>query len=72
MLGLVQPGLNYLNLDEPSRVRLLLTELGTSRPLSSHYLAYSPETESELAILGATAEAHRRYGRAAVPHYVIS
>ena len=72
MLGLVQPGLHYLNLDEPSRVRLLLTELGTARPLSSPYLAYSPETESELSILRATAETHRRYGRAAVPHYVIS
>jgi phosphoenolpyruvate carboxylase len=72
MLGLVQPGLNYWNLEEPDRVRLLLTELGTARPLLSPYLAYSPETESELAILRATAEAHRRYGRAAVPHYVIS
>jgi phosphoenolpyruvate carboxylase len=72
MLGLVQPGLNYTRLGEPERVRLLLTELGTARPLSSPHLAYSPETESELAILRAAAEAHRRYGRAAVPHYVIS
>ncbi|HTT79790.1 MAG TPA: phosphoenolpyruvate carboxylase [Stellaceae bacterium] len=72
MLSAVQPGLNYANLDEPGRVRLLLAELGTARPLSSPYLSYSPETESELAISRATAEAHRRYGRAAVPHYVIS
>jgi phosphoenolpyruvate carboxylase len=72
MLGLVQPGLSYAGLGEPERIRLLLTELGTARPLSSPYLAYSAETASELAILRATAEAHRRYGPAAVPHYVIS
>ncbi|HTV89964.1 MAG TPA: phosphoenolpyruvate carboxylase [Stellaceae bacterium] len=72
MLGLVQPGLSYANLDESGRVRLLLSELGTARPLSSPYFTYSPETEGELAILRAAAEAHRRYGRAAVPHYVIS
>ena len=41
-------------------------------PLASAFLSYSAETESELAILRATAEAHRRYGRDAVRHYVIS
>jgi len=72
MLGLVQPGLDYAGLAEPERIRLLLAELGTARPLASAFLSYSAETTSELAILNATAEAHRRYGRAAVPHYVIS
>jgi phosphoenolpyruvate carboxylase len=72
MLGLVQPGLDYAGLAEPERTRLLLAELGTARPLASAFLSYSAETASELAILNATAEAHRRYGRAAVPHYVIS
>jgi phosphoenolpyruvate carboxylase len=72
MLALVQPGLDYAGLAEPERVRLLLTELATARPLASAFLSYSAETESELAILRATAEAHRRYGRDAVPHYVIS
>jgi phosphoenolpyruvate carboxylase len=72
MLGLVQPGLSYAGLAEPERIRLLLAELGTARPLASPFLAYSPETAGELAILRAAAEAHRRYGRAAVPHYVIS
>jgi phosphoenolpyruvate carboxylase len=72
MLGLVQPGLAYTDLGEPERIRLLLTELGTARPLASPFLAYSEETAGELAILRATAEAHRRYGPAAVPHYVIS
>src|ERR1700730_12740332 len=72
MLGLVQPGLDYAGLAEPERIRLLLAELGTARPLASAFLSYSAETASELAILNATAEAHRRYGRDAVPHYVIS
>jgi phosphoenolpyruvate carboxylase len=72
MFGLVQPGLDYLDLAEPERIRLLLAELTTARPLSSPYLSYSPETTSELGILRATAEAHRRYGLASVPHYVIS
>ena len=72
MLGLVQPGLDYAALAEPERIRLLLTELATARPLSSPFLSYSAETESEVAILRATAEAHRRYGPSSVPHYVIS
>jgi phosphoenolpyruvate carboxylase len=72
MLGLVQPGLDYAGLAEPERIRLLLAELHTARPLASAYLCYSDETASELAILRATAEAHRRYGPASVPHYVIS
>ncbi len=72
MLGLVQPGLSYAALGEPERIRLLLNELGTARPLASPFFEYSPETASELAILRATAEAHRRYGPQSVPHYVIS
>ena len=72
MLSLVQPDLDYTGLAEPERIRLLLAELDTARPLASAFLSYSAETASELAILRATAEAHRRYGRDSVPHYVIS
>jgi phosphoenolpyruvate carboxylase len=72
MLGLVQPDLDYAALAEPERIRLLLAELCTARPLASAFLSYSAETESELAIMRTIAEAHRRYGRASVPHYVIS
>jgi len=72
MLGLVQPDLDYAGLAEAERIRLLLAELGTARPLTSTFLSYSAETASELAILRATAEAHRRYGQDSVPHYVIS
>ena len=72
MLGLVQPGVDYFGLAEHERIRWLLAELCTARPLASAYLSYSDETASELAILRATADAHRRYGPASVPHYVIS
>jgi len=56
-------------LPEAERIRLLLAELATARTLSSPFLSYSAETESELAILRATAEAHRSYGPVSVPHY---
>ena len=58
LLGLVQPGLDYSGLAEEERTRLLLAELGTARPLASPFLSYSAETESELAILRAAADAH--------------
>jgi phosphoenolpyruvate carboxylase len=72
MLSVVQSGLDYTGLTERERIRILLAELGTARPLTSAFLPYTDETNSELAILTATAEAHRRYGKLAVPHYVIS
>ncbi len=66
------PGTGYETLPENERVALLLEELRTPRLLTSPYLTYSPETTSELAIVHEAAESHRRYGRAAVPNYVIS
>ena len=42
------------------------------RPLRSPYLSYSELTQSELGILQAAAEIQRRFGRAALPNYVIS
>ena len=63
---------DYGKLDEPGRVALLLGELDTMRPLASPYLTYGEETTSELAMLRVAADAHRRYGRAAMPNYVIS
>jgi phosphoenolpyruvate carboxylase len=72
LFELAQPGTNYLNLDEEARVALLRAEIASPRPLASGFLSYSNETAGELAILRATAEAHRRYGPESVPHYVIS
>jgi phosphoenolpyruvate carboxylase len=72
LFEMARPGTDYGNLDEDRRIALLLMELATVRPLTSPFLSYSAETTSELAILRVAAEAHRRYGKAAVPNYVIS
>src|SRR5262249_43944356 len=57
---------NYAGLPEALRISLLRDELKPARLLSSPFLRYSAETASELAILRGGAEAHRRYGQAAV------
>jgi phosphoenolpyruvate carboxylase len=67
-----EPGTGYAALDEDRRVGLLRAELARPRPLASAFLSYSDETAGELGVVRATAEAHRRYGAASVPHYVIS
>ncbi|HLN11017.1 MAG TPA: phosphoenolpyruvate carboxylase, partial [Xanthobacteraceae bacterium] len=72
LLEMASPGTNYRGLDEDARIALLLGELATARPLASAFLSYSAETTAELAILDAAAEAHRSYGSAAVPTYIIS
>ena len=63
---------DYLALPEDARVALLRRELAGPRPLTSRYTSYSEETASELAILQAAADAHRRYGPAAITNYVVS
>jgi phosphoenolpyruvate carboxylase len=63
---------DYRALDEDARVSLLLAEIRSPRPLLSLHLCYGDETLAEVAILRAAADMHRRYGRAAVPHYIIS
>ena len=72
LLEQAHPGTGYLGLDEDARVVLLRAEITSPRPLASGFLIYSAETTGELAILRATADAHRRYGPASVPRYVIS
>ncbi|MBI1779620.1 MAG: phosphoenolpyruvate carboxylase [Proteobacteria bacterium] len=63
---------NYRALDEDDRVPLLLAEIGSPRPLVSAHLPYSDETVAELAIIRAAADGQLLYGRASVPHYIIS
>jgi phosphoenolpyruvate carboxylase len=63
---------DYPALAEDERVRLLAAELTGPRLLHSPHLAYSERTASELAILRVAADIHRRFGAAALPHYVIS
>ncbi len=63
---------DYSALTEAERTRCLLTEISSPRPLLSPYLDYSDLTQSELRILQTAAEIHRRFGRAALPNYIIS
>ena len=65
-------GIDYAALDEAARVDFLVAELGNMRPLASPYLSYGDETTAEVDLVRVTADAHRRYGRAAMPNYVIS
>ena len=65
-------GIDYAALDEEARVTLLTAELGNMRPLASPYHSYGDETAAELDLVRVAADAHRRYGRAALPNYVIS
>ncbi|MFN4014889.1 MAG: phosphoenolpyruvate carboxylase [Reyranella sp.] len=64
--------IDYAGLDEKARVAFLSAELGNMRPLASPYLSYGDETAAELELVRVAADAHRRYGRAALPNYVIS
>ena len=63
---------DYASLDEDARVALLRRELASPRPLTSRYASYSEETTSELAIVQAAAQAHERYGAAAIRQYIVS
>jgi phosphoenolpyruvate carboxylase len=63
---------DYQALTESARVALLRGELASERLLASPYAGYSPETLSELSIVRAAAEAHRRYGAECITFYVIS
>jgi phosphoenolpyruvate carboxylase len=63
---------DYLALSESQRVSLLRHELSNARPLASPFAAYSDETQSELAIVRAAAEAHATYGPACIVQHIVS
>jgi len=63
---------DYQALAEEERVTLLRRELASARLLASPYASYSDETLSELGIVRAAADAHRRYGAECIRFYIIS
>ncbi|SEN34496.1 phosphoenolpyruvate carboxylase [Nitrosomonas marina] len=65
-------GEDYFAMSEDERVRWLLDEISSPRPLLSPYLEYSESTQNELRILQMAAEIHQRFGHAAIPNYIIS
>jgi phosphoenolpyruvate carboxylase len=62
----------YLSLPESERVEILQRELAGPRPLRVPHVQYSALAEKELAVLGAAAQAQRRFGAAGVSKYIIS
>jgi phosphoenolpyruvate carboxylase len=72
LIDAAMPGMSYLALNEEARVALLVKELGNARPLTSAFVKYSEETAGELALFHAAADAHARYGSAAIPQCIIS
>jgi phosphoenolpyruvate carboxylase len=63
---------DYLALDEDARVELLTRELEHARPLTTSFITYSEQTQSELAIVRAAAHAHKLFGAKVIQQYVIS
>ncbi|MDT9599949.1 phosphoenolpyruvate carboxylase [Sphingosinicella rhizophila] len=63
---------DYAQLSEADRIDLLRRELGGTRLLGNPFATYSEETQSELDIVRAAAEAHRLYGAEAITTYIIS
>jgi phosphoenolpyruvate carboxylase len=68
--GARRPG--YAMLAEPERRRWLLEELETPRPLRSPHVDYSERTRDELAILDSAALLQQRFGKRALPSYIVS
>ncbi len=63
---------NYKDLDEVSRREVLLSVLQADKVLLKDIEQYSAVAQSELRIMQAAAQIHRRFGRAALPNHIIS
>ena len=68
LLAAATPGLDYEGMNEAERVRLLLSELASPRPLLSPFIEYSEETSGELGIFKAAAAIRKTYGAGRDPH----
>ena len=72
LLSVARPGTDYVALDEEARIALLLEELSTPRPLAAPGIAYSDETQGELAIFATARSIQQRYGVGAIENIIIS
>ena len=68
----VAPGTSYAELNEDEKVKILLKELETSRPLVSPHTQYSEETTKELGIFNAARAAHLKFGKNCIRTSIIS
>jgi len=72
LLAAVDPGIDYLAMNEAERVEILEKELTQNRPLLRPYWDYSEETAKELAIFKAAKAAHKKYGSRVITTSIIS
>lgn len=72
LIDAATPGMSYMALNEEARIALLSAELRNGRPLSSSFVKYSEETQGELAVFRAAAEAHAKFGADVIPQCIIS
>jgi phosphoenolpyruvate carboxylase len=63
---------NYAQLDEVARRETLLTALTAGKRLAPDVEKFSDLVIGELQLMNAAAEIHQRFGRAALPNYIIS
>lgn len=63
---------NYSQLSEADRIRVLQQELHEPRPMVSPWVEYSAETQKELAILRMAASCRARFGQAAIGQAIVS
>ncbi|MES1981013.1 MAG: phosphoenolpyruvate carboxylase [Pseudomonadota bacterium] len=62
----------YGAMDEATRRNVLLEKLQAARPLATDITVFSEIVQGELRIIEAAADIHQRFGRAALPNYIIS
>jgi len=63
---------DYAKLDEAGRRQVLLTALQAGKPLAADLEGFSDVPKSELNLMRAAADIHRRFGHNALPNYIIS
>ncbi len=63
---------DYTTLNEGARREALLVALQTSKPLSPDLEKFSEVVQGELRLMFAAANIHQRFGKAALPNYIIS
>ena len=63
---------DYRSLTEEQKLELLVSELSSPRPLVDPAATWTEETERELGIYRAAADAVKRFGREVIPHNIVS
>ena len=72
LIEAMAPGTDYLAQDEAGRIAILEKELDSPRLLTSPFLDYSEETQTELAVFRGAVEAQARYGHKIIHTAIIS